>query len=130
MSTVDGFPPISDYAFISDCHSLALVARGDYRSDLLDMLQGVADADPHLIEEEWVQAAVEDMHALTDGGRVPLVHNYGRALIDPVPLEPTGQASRFLSLQWLRVRRAFSGALDTSSAPSRSRWEVGLFSVA
>jgi len=27
MSTVDGFPPISDYAFISDCHSLALIAR-------------------------------------------------------------------------------------------------------
>ena len=23
----DEFPPISDYAFLSDCHSLALVAR-------------------------------------------------------------------------------------------------------
>lgn len=102
---------------------------GDYRSDLLDVLQGVADADPHLIDEEWVQAAVDDMHALTDSGRVTLVHNYGRALIDPIPLEPTGQASRFLSLQWLLLRRAFSSALDASSAPSRSGWEVELFSA-
>ncbi len=27
MTADDGFPPISDYAFLSDCHSLALVAR-------------------------------------------------------------------------------------------------------
>ena len=27
MTAADGFPPISDYAFLSDCHSLALVAR-------------------------------------------------------------------------------------------------------
>ncbi len=27
MTTDDRFPPISDYAFLSDCHSLALVAR-------------------------------------------------------------------------------------------------------
>ena len=26
-ASIDGFPPISDYAFLSDCHSLALVAR-------------------------------------------------------------------------------------------------------
>jgi hypothetical protein len=68
-----------------------------------------------------VQAAVEDMHSLTDAGRVPLLHNYGRALIDPVPLETIGQASRFLSLQWLRVRLAFGRELDTASSPS---WAV------
>ena len=34
---------------------------GDYRSDLLDMLQGLADADPSLIGEEWVAAAYDDM---------------------------------------------------------------------
>lgn len=27
MTSASGFPPISDYAFLSDCHSLALVAR-------------------------------------------------------------------------------------------------------
>ena len=90
---------------------------GDYRSDLLDMLQGVADADPGLIGEEWVISAVMDMHALTDGGRVPLVKNYGRALVEPIPLEPVGVASRFLSYQWLGVRRTLAAALDATEAP-------------
>jgi len=91
---------------------------GDYRSGLLDMLQGVADADPELVGEEWVRDAVEEMHALTDDGRVPLVHNYGRALIDPIPLEQTGRTSRFLSYQWLRIRLALGGALDGSDSPA------------
>jgi hypothetical protein len=91
---------------------------GDYRSDLLDMLQGVADADPELVGQEWVRDAVEEMHALTDDGRVPLVHNYGRALIDPIPLEQIGKASRFLSYQWLRIRLTFGGTLDGSDSPA------------
>ena len=56
-----------------------------------------------LTGEEWVQEAVQEMGALTDDGRVTLVRNYGRALMDPIPLEPVGAASRFLSYQWLHI---------------------------
>ena len=78
---------------------------GDYRSSLLDMLQGLADADPTLAKEEWVRGSMEAMEALTDEGRVPLVRNYGRALLDEVPLESVGEPSRLLTYQWVRVRR-------------------------
>ncbi len=83
---------------------------GDYRSGLLDMLQGVADADPKLIRKPWVRSAASDMEALTIVGRVPLLKNYGRALMSPIPLEPLGQPSRFLTYQWLCVRESFSPA--------------------
>ena len=83
---------------------------GDYRSGLLDMLQGVADADPSLVQESWVDESVAAMEALTAGGRVPLAMNYGRALVDTVPLEPIGQPSRLLTYQWLRVRRTLDAA--------------------
>ncbi|TNF32296.1 MAG: hypothetical protein EP329_10730 [Deltaproteobacteria bacterium] len=80
----------------------ALVA--DYRSTLLDLLHGVADADPRLASEAFVRAAIADFEALTDGGRVPLAKNYGRALMSPVPLEPVGEPSRLLTAEWLAVR--------------------------
>jgi len=91
---------------------------GDYRSDLLDMLQGVADADPDLIREEWVREAIEEMDGLTHDGRVPLVKNYGRALMDPIPLEPVGAASRFLSYQWLRILELLGSTRSGSSVPT------------
>jgi len=91
---------------------------GDYRSDLLDMLQGVADADPSLIGEEWVREAVQEMDALTDDRRVPLVKNYGRALMDPIPLEPVGAASRFLSYQWLHILEVLGAAQARSGVPA------------
>jgi hypothetical protein len=83
---------------------------GDYRSDLLDMLQGVADTNPGLIAEDWVSEPVDEMRELLDAGLVPLVKNYGRKLIDPVPLEQVGEPSRFLTYQWLSIERAFAAA--------------------
>ena len=83
---------------------------GDYRSDLLDMLQGLADADPSLIGEKWVRSAYDDMADLAPGGQVTLVKNYGKRLIDPIPFEPIGAPSRFLTHQWLTIRRTFDGA--------------------
>ncbi len=80
---------------------------GDYRSGLLDLLHGIADADPALIREDWVRNAADDMRGLTAGGRVILVRNYGRRLIDPVPFEPLGEPSRFLTYQWALVQQAF-----------------------
>lgn len=78
---------------------------GDYRFDLLDMLSGVADADPTLVREDWVAEAVEDMNTLTVDGRVILAKNYGRKLIDPIPLEAVGEPSRFLTYQWIRTQQ-------------------------
>jgi hypothetical protein len=88
---------------------------GDYRSDLLDMLQGIADADPDLVRQDWVQAAAADMRDLAADGRVTLVKNYGRNLIDPIPFEPLGQPSRFLTYQWTLVERTFEAATSPSS---------------
>lgn len=80
---------------------------GDYRFDLLDMLSGIADADPTLVHEDWVAGAIDDMNELAIDGRVLLAKNYGRKLIDPIPLEPVGQPSRFLTYQWLHTQRLF-----------------------
>ncbi len=87
---------------------------GDYRSDLVDMLQGIADADPTLIRHDWVCETVLDMNSITVDGRVTLAKNYGKRLIDPVPFEPIGAPSRFLTYQWVRIRRVFDGALTTT----------------
>lgn len=77
---------------------------GDYRFDLLDMLSGIADADPDLVHEDWVAEAVADMNALAVDRRVVLAKNYGRKLIDPIPLEPVGEPSRFLTYQWIKAQ--------------------------
>ncbi len=95
-------------------HMTQFFLVGDYRSDLIGVLQGVADADPGLIHEPWVAEAVIDIEAMLHDGRVTLVKNYGRKLIDPIPFEPVGEPSRFLTYQWLSIRRAF----DYASAPS------------
>jgi hypothetical protein len=89
---------------------------GDYRSGLLDMLQGIADADPALIRQDWVQDAVGDMHQRAPDGRVILVKNYGRALIDPIPFEPLGEPSRFLTYQWALIQRTFGAETPARKA--------------
>ena len=78
---------------------------GDYRFGLLDMLSGIADADPALVHEDWVAEALHDMAELAVDGKVVLAKNYGRKLIDPIPLEPVGQPSRFLTYQWLGTQK-------------------------
>ena len=93
-------------------HMTQFFLVGDYRSDLLDMLQGLADADPALVDQGWVAGAVEDMKALAPDGRVTLVKNYGKRLVDPIPLEPIGEPSRFLTYQWFKILRTFDGALS------------------
>jgi hypothetical protein len=96
-------------------HMTQFFLVGDYPSDLLDMLEGVADADPGLIHQDWVQTAVTDMDNLTTDGRVALVKNYGKKLVDPIPFEPIGAPSRFLTYQWLCIHSTFSPVL---AAPS------------
>jgi len=89
-------------------HMLQPFLVGDYRSGLLDMLEGIADADPALAHEPWVADSVAAMEALTADGRVTLAKNYGRSLMDPIPFETIGEPSRFLTYQWLRVRSALT----------------------
>ena len=69
------------------------------------MLSAIADADPALADEGWVAEAVDDMHALAPDGRVVLAKNYGRKLIDPIPFEPIGKPSRFLTYQWVLTQQ-------------------------
>lgn len=78
---------------------------GDYRFHLLDMLSGIAEADPALVHEGWVAEAIADMNELAIDGKVVLAKNYGRKLMDPVPFEPVGEPSRFLTYEWIRTRR-------------------------
>lgn len=80
---------------------------GGYRFHLIDVLEGLADADAKLIREPWVKESVDVVDALAVQGRIPLVKNFSNELIDPLPLEPTGKSSRFLTYQWLRVKRRF-----------------------
>jgi hypothetical protein len=98
----------SDRPLFRSMTQLSLIA--DYRSDLLDMLTAVADADPGLISRDWVEEAVTEMDALTTGGKVTLAKNYGKKLIEVVPFEPVGEPSRFLTMEWLRTKRAFAAA--------------------
>ena len=98
----------SDQPLFRHMTQFSLIA--DYRSDLLDMLSGVAACDPSLGGETWVREAVEDMDDQTRDGKVTLVKNYGKKLMDPIPLEPVGEPSRFLTLEWLRVRRKLAAA--------------------
>jgi len=93
----------SDRPLFRHMTQFSLVA--DYRSDLLEMLRGIADTDPSLCDESWVKEAINDMDDLTVDGKVILVKNYGKKLMEPIPLEPVGEPSRFLTLEWMRVRQ-------------------------
>lgn len=103
-------------------HMTEFFLIGDYRSGLIDMLHAVADADSGLIHEDWVAGAVDDVERTLDAGRVTLVKNYGRKLIDPIPFEPIGEPSRFLTYEWLTIRRAFGMA--TPDGAGRTAPEV------
>ncbi len=81
--------------------------HGGYRYHLLDVLEGLANADRRLARQPWVAQAIETVEALAPDGRIPLVKNYPSKLIDPIPLEQVGEPSRLLTLQWLKVRRSF-----------------------
>ncbi|MCP4304496.1 MAG: hypothetical protein GY788_06385 [bacterium] len=91
-------------------HMTQFFLIGDYRYDVIDMLAGIADADPTLINEDWVSEAVDAVDSLTDQGLVVLRKNYGRHLVDPIPLEPIGEPSRFLTYQWLHVSESLARA--------------------
>ena len=61
------------------------------------------------------------MRQLAPGGRVVLVRNYGRKLIDPVPFEPLGEPSRFLTCQWTPIQRTVSAGTPLVTAPPGTR---------
>lgn len=88
-------------------HMTQFFLFGGYRFHLIDVLEGLADADPRLIRQRWVADAVEVVGGLAVTGRIPLVKNYPTRLIDPVPFEAVGRASRFLTYQWMRVKQKF-----------------------
>lgn len=80
---------------------------GGYRSHLIDVLEAVANADPTLAETYWVRTAISVVDGQTVDGKVVLAKNYPTKLVDPLPFEPVGKPSRFLTYQWLRVKEKF-----------------------
>lgn len=90
-------------------HMTQFFLSGGYRSHLIDVLEGIAGADPTLIKQQWVREAVDTVDAIAaqNDGRIPLVKNYNTKLVDPLPFEPVGKPSRFLTYRWLRVRQRF-----------------------
>ena len=91
-------------------HMTQFFLTGGYRFHLIDVLEAIADADAKLVREGWVREAVDAVDALTAEGRIVLSKNYSNELIEPLPLEPTGKPSRFLTYQWRRVKRKFGVA--------------------
>ena len=97
-------------------HMTQFFLVGDYRSDLLDVLEGIADADPELAREAWVRHAIEDVRSAAPDGRIPLVKNYGGKLVGPGLFEPLGESSRFLTDQWAIIAKKFG--LDAEADPA------------
>jgi len=88
-------------------HTTEFFLNGNYRRNLIDVLESIADADKQLIENVWVRNAVEAVDNLSEDGKVILVKNYPTGLIDPLPFEEVGKPSRFLTYQWLMVKKKF-----------------------
>ncbi len=88
-------------------HMTQFFLAGDYRVHLIDVLEAISEVESSLIEQEWIRQAVETVDSLAESGKIPLVKNYAKRLMDPLPFEPVGEPSRFLTLQWLRTKRRF-----------------------
>jgi hypothetical protein len=88
-------------------HLTQFFLAGGYRNHLIDILEAISEIDPGLVEREWVRQAIDKVESFVTDGKVTLAKNYAKRLIDPLPFEPIGEPSRFLTLQWLRTRRRF-----------------------
>ena len=89
-------------------YSTNLYLFGAYRSNLLDVLEGLAEARPELGSEDWVSEAVNTVRGLSEDGKLVAAESYRTELVDPLPLEEPGKPSRFLTYQWLKVRGKFA----------------------
>lgn len=88
-------------------HLTRFFFAGDWRSDLIDVLAGIAEADASLIREPWVSEAVADVGGMLRDGRVIQSKCYAKKLTRSLGFEPLGEPSRFLTYQWLRVKQRF-----------------------
>lgn len=86
-------------------HSTKLYLFGGYRSNLLDVLEGIVEARPELVSEEWVQEALDTVESLAVDGRLVASPSYATELVDPLPLETADKPSRFLTYQWEKIKR-------------------------
>lgn len=80
---------------------------GDHRVHIIDVLEGIADADPTLGGMEWVREAIEVVDDLAESGKIKLSGNARNFLLHPLAFERVGEPSRFLTYQWLRVKQKF-----------------------
>ncbi len=80
---------------------------GDYRVHIIDVLEGIADADPTLGGMQWVREAIEAVDELAESGKIKLSENARNLLLHPLAFERVGKPSPFLTYQWLRVKQRF-----------------------
>jgi hypothetical protein len=80
---------------------------GDYRVHIIDVLEGIADADPTLGAMDWVREAIDVVDELAESGKIKLSENARNLLLHPLAFERVGEPSRFLTYQWLRVKQKF-----------------------
>jgi hypothetical protein len=86
-------------------HSTKLYLAGGYRLNLLDMLEGIAEARPELGSEAWVEGALTAVESQAVDGMIISSPSYPTELIDPLPLEDADKPSRFLTFQWENIKR-------------------------
>ncbi|MEA2025092.1 MAG: glycoside hydrolase family 15 protein [Chloroflexota bacterium] len=142
MTTDDRFPPISDYAFLSDCHSLALVARDGsiewavfHRFDGRPVFARILDRDIGGFFRVAPTAAEVDIERRYLPGTNVLETTFSTAsgvvtLTDFMPVEPDedeiGVAHRLGARHSLiRIVRGVSGSVEVGLA-FRPRFEYGL----
>jgi hypothetical protein len=86
-------------------YSTKLFLFGGYRSNLLDVLEGIAEARPELHAEAWVQGGLDAAESQANDGRLIASPSYATELVDPIPLEEADKPSRFLTYQWEKIKR-------------------------
>jgi GH15 family glucan-1,4-alpha-glucosidase len=138
----DGFPPISDYAFLSDCHSLALVARDGaiewavfHRFDGRPVFASILDRDlggffriaPRGDDVEIERRYLPGTNVLETTFEVP---TGAITLTDFLPVQPDpeepGSAHRLGARHMLlRIVRGIRGQVDVRLV-FRPRFEYGL----
>ncbi len=78
---------------------------GQWRMNLLDIVEIILDAEPEIAGDQWIQDAIYEIDRHTVEGRILHKTDYRTFLDDPIELEPMGVPSFFLTLQWMKIQK-------------------------
>lgn len=76
---------------------------GQWRMNLLDIVETILDAEPETAAAPWLHEALEEIDRHCVEGRIIHKTEYRTFLVDPPEFESTGVPSYFLTYQWLRL---------------------------